>query len=116
MCNVNGMRKVRNGYSTVFELESLEEEDEPLGNRPSQGRETRLVHDRVQCKDPLGSIKGLLVAQTVKVKQSRYRPDWPRRFQEVKVPRFHDNGTGKIVSLTHRSPLPPGNTPGTHFC
>jgi len=23
---------------------------------------------------------------------------------------------GKIVSLTHRSPLPPGNTPGTHFC
>jgi hypothetical protein len=19
---------------------------------------------------------------------------WPRRFQEVKVPRFHDNGTG----------------------
>jgi len=23
---------------------------------------------------------------------------------------------GKIVSLTHRTPLPPGNTPGTHFC
>jgi hypothetical protein len=23
--------------------------------------------------------------------------------------------TGK-VSLTHRPPLPPGNTPGTHFC
>jgi hypothetical protein len=22
---------------------------------------------------------------------------------------------GKIVSLTHRLPLPPGNTPGTHF-
>ena len=22
---------------------------------------------------------------------------------------------GKIVSLTHRPPLPPGNTPGTHF-
>jgi len=22
---------------------------------------------------------------------------------------------GKVVSLTHRSPLPPGNTPGTHF-
>jgi hypothetical protein len=22
----------------------------------------------------------------------------------------------KIVSLTHRPPLPPGNTPGTHFC
>jgi hypothetical protein len=23
---------------------------------------------------------------------------------------------GKIVSLTHRPPLTPGNTPGTHFC
>ena len=23
---------------------------------------------------------------------------------------------GKVVSLTHRPPLPPGNIPGTHFC
>jgi hypothetical protein len=23
---------------------------------------------------------------------------------------------GKVVSLTHRLPLPPGNIPGTHFC
>ena len=23
---------------------------------------------------------------------------------------------GKVVSLTHRPPLPPGNSPGTHFC
>jgi len=23
---------------------------------------------------------------------------------------------GKVVSLTHRPPLPPGNTPATHFC
>ena len=23
---------------------------------------------------------------------------------------------GKVVSPIHRSPLPPGNTPGTHFC
>ena len=23
---------------------------------------------------------------------------------------------GKVVSLTHLLPLPPGNTPGTHFC
>ena len=22
---------------------------------------------------------------------------------------------GKVVSLTHRPPLPPGNAPGTHF-
>jgi len=25
-------------------------------------------------------------------------------------------GSGKVVSLTHRPPLPPGNAPGTHFC
>ena len=24
--------------------------------------------------------------------------------------------SGKVVSFTHRPPLPPGNTPGTHFC
>jgi hypothetical protein len=23
---------------------------------------------------------------------------------------------GRVVSLMHRPPLPPGNTPGTHFC
>jgi len=23
---------------------------------------------------------------------------------------------GKVVRLTHWPPLPPGNTPGTHFC
>jgi hypothetical protein len=23
---------------------------------------------------------------------------------------------GKVFSLTHRPPLPPGNAPGTHFC
>jgi hypothetical protein len=23
---------------------------------------------------------------------------------------------GKVVCLTHRPPLPPGNVPGTHFC
>jgi len=26
----------------------------------------------------------------------------------------HDGG--KVVSLTHRPPLPPGNASGTHFC
>jgi len=25
-------------------------------------------------------------------------------------------GVGKVVSLMHRPPLPPGNTPGIHFC
>jgi hypothetical protein len=35
-----------------------------------------------------------LIQVKEKVNQSRYRPEWPRGFQEVKVPRLHDNGTG----------------------
>jgi hypothetical protein len=43
---------------------------------------------------------------------------WPTGFQEVKIPRLHDTAQdgGKVVSLTHRPRLPPGNAPGTHFC
>ena len=26
--------------------------------------------------------------------------EWPRGFQEVKVPRFHDNGTGRVIRLS----------------
>jgi len=53
-----------------------------------------------------------------KVNQSRYRPELPRGFQEVKVPDYvtmSQNG-GKVFSLKHRPLLPPGNAPGTHFC
>jgi len=42
-------------------------------------------------------------------------PEGSRKF------RFQDFATtaqdgGKVVSLTHRPSLPPGNAPGTHFC
>jgi hypothetical protein len=45
--------------------------------------------------------------------------DRPWGFQEVKAPRFlrqsaHEGG--KVVSSTHRPPLPPGNILGTHLC
>ena len=44
--------------------------------------------------------------------------EWPRGFQEVKVPDFMTTAQegSKVVSLTHRSHLPPGNSPGTCFC
>jgi hypothetical protein len=35
------------------------------------------------------------------------------RFPDYKT--TAQNG-GKVVSLTHRLPLPPGNATGTHFC
>ena len=38
--------------------------------------------------------------------------------RKLKFPDFMTTAQdgGKVVSLTHRPPLPPGNTPGTHFC
>ena len=54
----------------------------------------------------------------IKVKQSRYRPGVAQG-GSTNV-RFADFLTtaqdgGKVVSLTHRPPLTPGNTPGTLF-
>ena len=44
--------------------------------------------------------------------------EWPRGFQEVKVPRFHDNGTGRWLGCQPYAPaaFTPENSPGTHFC
>ena len=53
-----------------------------------------------------------------KVKQSRYRT-WrgPEGSRKLRFPDFMTTAQdgGKVVSLTHRPPLPPGNTPDTHF-
>jgi len=58
----------------------------------------------------------LLDYAKVKVNQSHYRPEVPRRFQEVKVLSLTmAQDGGNVVSLTHRPPLPPVNIPGTHF-
>jgi hypothetical protein len=42
----------------------------------------------------------------------------PEGSRKLRVPDYMSTAQdgGKVVSLTHRSPLPPGNTPGTHFC
>ena len=42
----------------------------------------------------LGLTQPLTEMSKVKVNQSHYRPEVPRGFQEVKVPRLHDNDTG----------------------
>jgi len=41
----------------------------------------------------------------------------PEGSRKLRFPDFMTTaqGEGKVVSLTHRPPLPPGNTPGTHF-
>jgi len=42
----------------------------------------------------------------------------PEGFRKLRFPDFMTTAQdgGKVVSLTHRKPLPPGNTPRTHFC
>ena len=42
----------------------------------------------------------------------------PEGSRKLRFPDFMTTAQdgGKVVSLTHRSLLPPGNTPGTHFC
>jgi hypothetical protein len=39
-------------------------------------------------------LKDLYLRQGKKYSSSVTGLEWPRGFQEVKVPRFHDNGTG----------------------
>jgi hypothetical protein len=42
----------------------------------------------------------------------------PEDSRKLRFPDFMTTAQdgGKVVSLTQRTPLPPGNTPGTHFC
>ena len=42
----------------------------------------------------------------------------PEGYRKLRFPDFMTTaqGGGKVVNLTHRPHLPPGNSPGTHFC
>ena len=42
----------------------------------------------------------------------------PEGSRKLRFPYFMTTAQdgGKVVSLTHRPPLPPGNTPDTHYC
>jgi len=41
----------------------------------------------------------------------------PEGSRELRFPDYMTSQDGgKVVSLTHRPPLPPGNDPGAYFC
>jgi len=41
-----------------------------------------------------GTYPPALIIIIIIINQPRYTPEVPRGFQELKVPRFHDNNTG----------------------
>jgi hypothetical protein len=47
--------------------------------------------------------------------QARRGPEGSRKLRFPDFVTTAQDG-GKVVSLTHRPPLPPGNTTGIHFC
>jgi len=47
--------------------------------------------------------------------QARRDPEGSRKLRYPDFMTTAQDG-GKVVSLTHRPPLPPGNALGTHFC
>ena len=64
----------------------------------------------LDLKDAIWAVKGKAVPL-----QAWAGPEGSRK---LRLPDFVTTAQdgGKVVSLTHRPPLPPGNTPGTHFC
>ena len=57
--------------------------------------------------------------EKVKVKQSYYRPGQAQRVSggwDSQISRQSAHEGVKVVSPTHRPPLPPGNIAGTRFC
>ena len=68
-------------------------------------------YGRWQCTvEPKGKGKGKAAPL-----QARRGPEVSRNLRFLDFVSTAQDG-GKSVSLTHRPPLPPGNTPGTHFC
>jgi len=56
----------------------------------------------------------VLACRKVKIKQS----SGPEGSRKLRFPDYMTTAQdgGKVVSPTHRPPLPSGNAPGTHFC
>jgi len=74
---------------------------------------------RLKNKVKLERLNGLIWSNVKGIKSVPLQA-WsgPESSRKLSFPDFMttaQNG-GKFASLTQRPPLPPGNTPGTHFC
>ena len=80
----------------------------------------------MDLKFTLEMIKNILRYLNVKIPKGKGKGKavplqaWsgPEGSRNLRFPVFMTTAqdVGKFVSLTQRPPLPPGNTPGTHFC
>ena len=75
-----------------------------------QGSGTVSLGEWVKPSDQCGLVKGKAVPL--------HAWSGPEGSRKLRFPDFMTTAQdgGKVVSLTHRPPLPPGNAPGTHFC
>ena len=73
----------------------------------------------MQASEDLDTVIGILTCVIGKGKAVPLQA-WsgPEGSRKLRFPDFMTTAQdgGKVVSLTHRSPLPPGIIPGTHFC
>ena len=77
-------------------------------------KHVQLKVQQAVCVQPLRLYNFLI---RIEVNQSRYRPGVAQRvLRELRFPDFMTTAQdgGKVVSPTHRPPLPTENTPGTH--
>jgi len=75
----------------------------------------KIPHVIFQCRYPMPSLYKVKVKGKAIPLQAWSGPKGSRKLRLSDFMTTAQDG-GKVVSLTHRPPLPPGNTPGTHFC
>jgi len=94
-----------------------------VNSLPTDGRSDRHDEEKETCTKAL-IIYHIPKRNTTKVKGKKGKAAplqaWsgPEGSGKLRFPDFMTMAQDgdKVVSFTHRSPLPPGNTPGTHFC
>ena len=85
--------------------------------RGAQNRKlkTKLQEESRNFQNLIGSLYTLTVKGKAVPLQAWTGPEGSRKLRFPDFVTTAQDG-GKVVSLTHRPPLPPGNTPDTHFC
>ena len=82
---------------------------------PPANRNTEWLHDIISSAVCSTCIYGKGKGKVIPL-QAWSGPEGSRKLRFPDFMTTAQGGARKVVSLTHRPPLPPGNAPGTHFC